>query len=177
MRRVYLRGLLGLPAIGCGMPDEPTVKTSTVALAQSVGEIAHCPDAAGAAIPFTREQRLSRFTYFLTERRAALLQQGATRQSERPALPGWYSKTYLLDPRVVINRLAYAINRYDSYLQRISAQMVSENLVPRSVSFGLPKPEGFKAPEEFGSVVDDATAAFQAALDAGNVWLTPGKTY
>jgi hypothetical protein len=55
--------------------------------------------------------------------------------------------------------------------------MVSENLVPRSVSFGLPKPEGFKAPEEFGSVVDDATAAFQAALDAGNVWLTPGKTY
>jgi hypothetical protein len=175
MRGMYLLGLL---AIGCGASDEPSAKTSAVALAQNVGESANCTAAAGATTPFTREQRLSRFTYFLTKRREALLLGGATRQPERAAQAGWYSRTSLLDPRVVINRFSYAINRYDSYLQRISAQMVSENLVQRSVSFGLlAKPEGFRAPEEFGSVDVDATAAFKAALEAGNVWLTPGKTY
>lgn len=169
LRGVYLPGLVGLLAVGCGASDEPTGATSVVVLAQNVGD---------ATTPFSREQRLSRFIHFLTKRKEALLLQGATRQAERPALAGWYARTSLLDPRVVTNRLSYAVNRYDSYLARISAQMVSENLVQRSVSFSsLTAPTGFKAPEDFGPIAVDATAALKAALAAGNVWLTRNTIY
>lgn len=173
-------GLLGLLAVGCSAPDEPIGKTSAVVLAQNVGGTANCAaGGAGPATPFTREQRLSRFTYFLTKRKEAFLLQGATRQSERPERAGWYSQTSLLDPRAVHDPSNYAINRYDSYLKRISDQMVSENLVQRSVSFNVltPPPQGFKRPEDFGPVEVDATAALRQALDCGNVWLTPKKIY
>ena len=166
LRGVYLLGLVGLLAVACGASDEPTGATSVVVLAQNVGD---------ATPPFSREQRLSRFIHFLTKRKEALLLQGATRQGERPALAGWYARTSLLDPRVVTNRLSYAVNRYDSYLERISAQMVSENLVPRSGS--LTKPASFVKPEDFGPITGNATAAFKAALAAGNVWLTPDTIY
>lgn len=64
-------GLLGLLAVGCSAPDEPTAKMSAVVLAQNVGGTANCAaGGAGPATPFTREQRLSRFTYFLTKRKS-----------------------------------------------------------------------------------------------------------
>lgn len=130
---------------------------------------------------FSREQRLSRFHYFLTVRKEMLLRQGATlHKEEGPA--GLYQQANLLDPRFVASRYAFAINRYNSYLKRISTQMSSENLVTRSLSFGvLTKPPGFVAPEEFdssvGSEMVDATTAVRRALATSNVWLTPGKTY
>jgi hypothetical protein len=129
----------------------------------------------------SREQRLSRFIAFLEQRKSELHHQGAIKSAEDgPA--GLYQRASLLDPRLVKIQTDYAINRYDSYIERVRAQIRSENLKLQKVEFGYShRPIGFKSPEDFdpkaGDRTYDSTWALNKALAAGNVWLSSGKIY
>lgn len=186
--RMVCQGYAPVIALGllaaCAPSESAPLEKTPLMEAQDLPSSSTSPPAGRAegvspASPTLRARRLTRFLERLTERRRALAAAGGT-GTLGPRVPGTYDRTILLDPRQVTGPLANAVARYDSYLERIAARMREEDLV-RTSGVVVERPAGYVAPEEVdasaGAASYDATDALRGALERGNVWLTPGKTY
>lgn len=139
-----------------------------------------------ATIPqFSRADRMARFYQLLEKRKLEI----ALQDHSNPAVvipQVGYQKAHYLSPKNVFGPMDFAEERYESYLKRIYDQSMEENIVVFDQNRSTPSwensspPLGFTAPEQhpqFVSFDEDCSAALQAALNVGNVWFTPGRTY
>lgn len=125
-----------------------------------------------------RHIRLSRF-YRSLERTGSQLHNPEESENYNSNYNWPYPDIQLLDIAFVDQHSRNVKRRYQSYTKVLEKRARGEglSLVKTPFQLSVKKPSGFQSPEEFGSIQGDATEALQTAINDGNVWLTPGKTY
>lgn len=144
---------------------------------------AQVADGGPTSVPYSvpsAASRLTRLRSFLVEARDRHLADGKQRLALAVPDGGAYVRDGLLRPESFESGV---VDRYDSYLELVDERLAELGGPTPLPGAGMQPPDDapyFRPESEdpaAGDGASDATAAIQAALAKGNVWLAPGRTY